>query len=67
VDAARHLERAPAELAGGTGLVLQFLTAAGLLRLASHPGPAVLALTLFVIVVRKVTAFGLSAGRRALG
>lgn len=65
VPAARRA--GPAELVAGLGLALEFLLAAGLLRLASREELEMLALVGAIIVLRRLINLGLRAGLRALG
>jgi uncharacterized membrane protein len=54
-------------LGSGLGLTLEFLLAAGLLRLATHPNLRGLGLAAFIIVLRKVISAGLRYGQAAAG
>lgn len=45
------------------GVLLDFLLAAGLLRLAAHPSPRALASAALVVAVRKVATLGLTRPR----
>ncbi len=62
---------APRETAGalgaGLGLTLEFLLAAGLLRLATRPSLAHLGMAAFIIVLRKVISMGLRYAQTAAG
>ena len=49
-------------LRAGVGVLLDFLLAAGLLRLAAEPGWASLLTTALVVAVRHLITFGLAAG-----
>lgn len=57
---------AGAALGSGLGLTLEFLLAAGLLRLAARPGLATLGVAALIIAVRQVIGAGLRYGRVAL-
>lgn len=56
----------PGVLAGALALGLEFLLAAGLIRLAARPGVMMLGVVAVVIVVRRVIAAGLRYARVAL-
>jgi len=58
--------RAAAVLAGAFSLTLEFLLAAGLIRLATRPGFTALGITAAIIVVRQVIGLGLRYARRGL-
>lgn len=55
---------APATLGETLRLALEFLLAAGLLRLALRPGLALLGVTLGIIVIRQVIARGVAYAAR---
>lgn len=57
----------PAQLAASVGLGLEFLLAAGLLRLSSIDDFAALAVVAALVVLRKLIVVGIRAGLRALG
>lgn len=61
-----HPGRAGAELAAALGLGLEFLLAAGLLRLATGPELRDLGLVAIVIAVRKISSSGLNLAARAV-
>jgi ribose/xylose/arabinose/galactoside ABC-type transport system permease subunit len=48
-------------------VLLDLLLAAGLLRLAGNPGWQAIVTAAAIVVLRRLLAFGLRAGRRALG
>jgi uncharacterized membrane protein len=54
-------------LGAGLGLTLEFLLAAGLLRLATRPNLSTLGAAAFIIVLRKVILMGLRYGQTAAG
>jgi uncharacterized membrane protein len=58
--------RDPAPLVASLGLTLEFLLAAGILRLGARPGPESLALVLAVIALRQLLRAGLRFGARAV-
>ena len=58
---------AAAEFGAALGLGLDFLLAAGLIRLAARPDVRALGLVALVIAVRKVSTAGVKAARRAVG
>jgi Protein of unknown function (DUF1622) len=58
--------RDPAPLVESLGLTLEFLLAAGVLRLGARPDPEGLALVLAVIALRQLLTAGLRVGGRAL-
>lgn len=57
----------PSELAAAVALGLEFLLAAGLVRLAAIDDFAALGMVALVIVVRKVVGVGIRSAVRALG
>ena len=58
---------APAELAAALSLGLEFLLAAGLLRLAAIDDFSGLAMVGAIVLLRRVIGFGIRSGLRALG
>lgn len=58
---------APAEFAAALGLALEFLLAAGLLRLDALPNFERIAAVGAIVVVREVIGVGLRLGLRAVG
>ena len=58
---------APAELAAGLGLGLEFLLAAGLLRLSAIDDAAGLAVVGAIVLLRKLISTGIRFSLRALG
>jgi uncharacterized membrane protein len=59
--------RAPDELASGIALALEFLLAAGLLRLSAIDDFGALAGVAAIVVLRKVIATGIRSAARAVG
>lgn len=52
-------------LGAGLGLTLEFLLAAGLLRLATRPNLSTLGMAAFIIVLRKMISMGLRYAQAA--
>lgn len=52
------------DLRGALGVLLEFLLAAGLLRLSDHPTYRSLAVAAVIVVIRKLVTVGLSRGPR---
>lgn len=63
--AARFPRRAGLEFAAGIGLGLEFLLAAGLLRLAATDDLRTLAMVALIIVLRRLAGTGIKIGARA--
>jgi uncharacterized membrane protein len=66
VRAVSRPAHAASVLAAGLGLSLEFLLAAGLLRLANRPSFTGLGIAASIIAVRRVIGLGLGFARRAL-
>lgn len=65
VRAARFPRRAGPEFAAGIGLGLEFLLAAGLLRLAATDDLRTLAMVASIVVLRRLAGTGIKIGARA--
>jgi uncharacterized membrane protein len=64
--AVRSPRTAATTLASGLGLTLEFLLAAGLLRLATRPTLMTLGLAALIIAIRRIIGLGLGFAKAAL-